>query len=140
MKKINLLLFIFFLGITSLFAQVNQNKVWVNGYYKSNGTYVKGHYRTAPNNSNRDNYSTKPNINPHTGEKGTLEPDKKTLYNNSEYNYNQNSKSNSYNKSNSNSFYNSNSSTTSVQCSGITQQGNRCRRKTTNVNGRCYQH
>lgn len=27
-----------------------------------------------------------------------------------------------------------------VQCSGITQSGARCKRKTTNPNGRCYQH
>ncbi len=28
----------------------------------------------------------------------------------------------------------------SVQCSGTTQAGNRCKRMTTNANGRCYQH
>lgn len=28
----------------------------------------------------------------------------------------------------------------SVQCSGRTQQGNRCKRTTTNCSGRCYQH
>lgn len=27
-----------------------------------------------------------------------------------------------------------------VQCSGVTQKGNRCRRRTTNASGRCYQH
>ena len=32
------------------------------------------------------------------------------------------------------------SSTGAVQCSGITQAGARCKRKTTNPNGRCYQH
>ncbi|WP_211223388.1 hypothetical protein [Flavobacterium soli] len=31
-------------------------------------------------------------------------------------------------------------STTSVQCSGKTKKGIRCKRKTTNTNGRCYQH
>ncbi len=31
-------------------------------------------------------------------------------------------------------------STTSVQCSGTTKAGNRCKRKTTSANGRCYQH
>jgi endonuclease G len=30
--------------------------------------------------------------------------------------------------------------TTSVQCSGITKAGARCKRRTTNTNGRCYQH
>lgn len=32
------------------------------------------------------------------------------------------------------------SSTTSVQCSGITKSGNRCKRMTTSSSGKCYQH
>lgn len=41
----------------------------------------------------------------------------------------------------SNSYYpQTQSSSTSVQCSGTTQKGARCRRMTTNPNGRCYQH
>jgi hypothetical protein len=31
-------------------------------------------------------------------------------------------------------------STTSVQCSGTTKEGKRCKRMTTNSNGRCWQH
>jgi hypothetical protein len=45
--------------------------VWVRGYLRSDGTYVQGHYRTEPNATTRDNYSTYPNINPHTGQQGT---------------------------------------------------------------------
>jgi endonuclease G len=30
--------------------------------------------------------------------------------------------------------------TTSMQCSGVTKAGNRCKRMTTNSNGRCFQH
>jgi endonuclease G len=33
-----------------------------------------------------------------------------------------------------------NSASVSVQCSGITKAGNRCKRRTTNASGRCYQH
>lgn len=29
---------------------------------------------------------------------------------------------------------------TAVQCSGTTQKGNRCKRRTKNTSGRCYQH
>lgn len=47
------------------------NEVYVSGYTRSDGTYVKGHYRTAPNDTKKDNYSTKGNTNPHTGKKGT---------------------------------------------------------------------
>jgi hypothetical protein len=34
----------------------------------------------------------------------------------------------------------STTSTSSVQCSGITKAGARCKRRNTNMNGRCYQH
>lgn len=44
---------------------------WVNGYTRSNGTYVQGHYRSSPNNTVNDNYSTKGNRNPYTGTYGT---------------------------------------------------------------------
>ena len=33
-----------------------------------------------------------------------------------------------------------NKANVSVQCNGITKAGNRCKRRTTNANGRCYQH
>lgn len=61
--------------LTALAAQVNPNKIWVAGYYRSNGTYVKGYYRTAPNHTVNDNYSTIGNVNPHTGEKGWVPRD-----------------------------------------------------------------
>jgi|GEM_PF-4823572 len=43
---------------------------YVNGYFKNNGTYVQGYYRTTPDNTKDNNYSHKGNINPFTGEKG----------------------------------------------------------------------
>jgi len=81
MKKIILTIAI---GIFTIgcFAQVNSSSTYVNGYYKSNGTYVNGYYRTTPDNTNNNNYSTKPNVNPWTGEKGTVKPD-----NNYDYSY-----------------------------------------------------
>ena len=45
--------------------------VWVSGYYRSNGTYVSGHYRSAPNETRCDNWTTSGNYNPHTGSMGT---------------------------------------------------------------------
>ncbi|WP_179349774.1 SH3 domain-containing protein [Winogradskyella pacifica] len=62
------------------YCQVNPNHHKVNGYYRSDGTYVKSHYRTNKNNTNRDNYSTKPNINPWTGKKGYIIPDTRINY------------------------------------------------------------
>ena len=48
--------------------------VYVNGYYKGNGTYVQPHYRSDPNSSRLDNWSTRGNINPYTGKRGNLNP------------------------------------------------------------------
>ncbi len=39
-----------------------------------NGTYRQGHYSTSPNNSKLDNWSSKNNVNPLTGKKGTKNP------------------------------------------------------------------
>jgi len=47
---------------------------YVNGYTRSNGTYVEPYYKTSPNNSTFDNYSTKGNVNPYTGQAGTRDP------------------------------------------------------------------
>ena len=47
----------------------------VRGYYKpSTGTYVAPHYKTSPNRTKLDNYSTKGNRNPFTGKRGTVNP------------------------------------------------------------------
>lgn len=48
---------------------------YVKGYYKpSIGTYVQPYYRSNPNNTKLDNYSTKGNHNPYTGSKGYTSP------------------------------------------------------------------
>lgn len=46
----------------------------VHGYTKKDGTYVAPHHRTSPNNTQRDNWTSKPNQNPYTGKDGTKEP------------------------------------------------------------------
>ena len=48
--------------------------VYVRGYTKSNGTYVQPHYRSSPNGTTADNWSTKGNVNPYTGQYGTKSP------------------------------------------------------------------
>ena len=52
--------------------------VKVKGYYRANGTYVESHYRSAPNGTEADNWSTVGNVNPHTGEEGTRQPTSRT--------------------------------------------------------------
>lgn len=51
-----------------------QAQTYVQGYTRADGTYVQGHYRSAPNNSRLDNYSTRGNVNPYTGAAGTVDP------------------------------------------------------------------
>lgn len=50
----------------------------VKGYVKSDGTYVSPTRATNPNSTKLDNYSSKPNINPSTGKRGTRDPFKPT--------------------------------------------------------------
>jgi hypothetical protein len=40
---------------------------WVRPYYKSDGTYVPGHYRSNPDGNPYNNYSYPGNVNPYTG-------------------------------------------------------------------------
>jgi hypothetical protein len=40
---------------------------YVSGYFRSSGTYVRGHYRTCPDSSITNNYSYPGNYNPNTG-------------------------------------------------------------------------
>lgn len=44
------------------------------GYVRNNGTYVQPHYQSNPNNTRLDNYSTQGNVNPFTGQQGTVNP------------------------------------------------------------------
>lgn len=45
--------------------------VSVSGYYRSNGTYVEPSHRSAPDSSRLNNWSTRGNTNPYTGQEGT---------------------------------------------------------------------
>ena len=42
-------------------------RVYIRGYYRSDGTYVRPHYRTVPDSNPLNNYSTPGNYNPNTG-------------------------------------------------------------------------
>jgi len=46
----------------------------VSGYTRSNGTHVESHHATNPNGSKSDNWSTRGNVNPYTGQVGTKSP------------------------------------------------------------------
>lgn len=75
MKK-TIILSVISLSIFSLLAfvsPVEAKTVKVKGYYKpSTMKYVAPSYRTSPNKTKLDNYSTKGNYNPYSGKKGTV--------------------------------------------------------------------
>lgn len=54
----------------------SSSTVHVKSHTTRNGTYVPAHNRTAPDQSKRNNWSTKGNVNPHTGKEGTKTPGK----------------------------------------------------------------
>ena len=102
MKKIFLIIVIALLSVPISFAQT-----WVDGYYKKDGTYVPGHFKSNSNSTTFDNYSTKGNVNPFTGEKGYKEPYSTSKkynsfdYNSYDYNLNNNKNKSSYDWNNS---------------------------------------
>jgi hypothetical protein len=49
----------------------NPNSHYVSPHTNSHGTYVPGHYATNPNNTQRDNFNTRGNVNPYNGSVGT---------------------------------------------------------------------
>jgi hypothetical protein len=70
MRKTSIILsFLIGIAATTVSAQVS-----VRGHYRSDGTYVQPHVRTAPNSSPYDNWSSIPNVNPYTGREGTVDP------------------------------------------------------------------
>jgi len=64
------------LGLSLMVSSTVEAKtVRVRGYYRpSTGRYVAPSYKTSPNKTKIDNYSTKYNFNPYTGKKGYVNP------------------------------------------------------------------
>jgi hypothetical protein len=62
------------LAVAVLSTGLDARSVRVKGYFRKNGTYVAPHYRSAPNSSKLDNWSTGGNVNPYTGRTGTASP------------------------------------------------------------------
>ena len=71
MKKIFLFIFL----VVLIIPVAEARDVKVDGYYKSNGTYTQPHYRSSPNSTQSDNWSTFGNSNPYTGKAGS-KPDR----------------------------------------------------------------
>lgn len=67
MKKLVLLAVLTAAGIASA-------QTYVQPHVRKDGTFVEGHVRSAPNSTPLDNYSTRGNSNPFTGQQGTVNP------------------------------------------------------------------
>lgn len=75
MKKTTALLTIvvMLLALWATFALAGD--VHVRGYQRQDGTYVQEHMRSAPDSTRDNNFSTRGNTNPYTGEAGHKAPD-----------------------------------------------------------------
>lgn len=86
MRSLARLLVATLIAFASVAAFADQS---VRGYYRSNGTYVQPHYRSSPNSTRNDNYSTRGNTNPYTSQPGYKPRDEDSYrspsYNNSGY-------------------------------------------------------
>ena len=69
MEKI--IIYIFILLVVS--APAFSKDVYVNGYTRGDGTHVQGHYRSAPDSTVNNNFSTEGNVNPYTGKDGWVD-------------------------------------------------------------------
>lgn len=47
---------------------------YTRSYQRQDGTYVRGYHATNPNNTRQDNWSSRGNVNPYTGQAGTKNP------------------------------------------------------------------
>jgi hypothetical protein len=59
-------------------SHVNSSSHSVSGYVRKDGTVVQGYRATDPNSTRNDNYSTRGNTNPCTGQPGTKPRDGET--------------------------------------------------------------
>ena len=67
MKLFSALLFI---PIITFIGEGVKAYLWIDGYQRKDGTPVRGHWRTEPNDSIYDNYSYPGNFNPNNGSSG----------------------------------------------------------------------
>lgn len=75
MKRLLATILISLALILNVFSFAEASVIKVKGYFKpSTGTFVQPYFKTSPNRTKWDNYSTKGNINPFTGKKGTVDP------------------------------------------------------------------
>lgn len=60
------------LALVAVSAQAKDT--YVSPHVTRDGRLVEGHFKSTPNDTKLDNYSTKGNVNPYTGQAGTKDP------------------------------------------------------------------
>jgi hypothetical protein len=60
--------------LLALLAGTAAAQTYVQPHVRKDGTFVPGHYRSAPDRTPINNYSTQGNYNPYTGQAGTVNP------------------------------------------------------------------
>jgi hypothetical protein len=58
------------ISLSVLYSLPAMSQVYSRGYTRKDGTYVQPYYRSNPNSTQSDNYSTYGNTNPYTGKQG----------------------------------------------------------------------
>lgn len=67
-------IFILTIALLCLTAVSAFSVVYVDGYTRQDGTMVPSHYRSDPDGNPFNNFSTRGNYNPYTGQRGTVNP------------------------------------------------------------------
>jgi|YelNatPaOPRAMG01_1025707.scaffolds.fasta_scaffold51272_4 hypothetical protein len=67
MRKVAILIICIFFLFINIFDAFSGGLVWVRGYFRKDGTYVRPHFRTAPDGIPYNNFSFPGNYNPNTG-------------------------------------------------------------------------
>jgi hypothetical protein len=67
-------LFSFLVFVAFSSTALAQGTNYVGGHYRKDGTYVQPHYRTNPDSNVHNNWTTRGNVNPYTGQAGTVDP------------------------------------------------------------------
>src|SRR4051794_14627936 len=61
-------------SLLALSASAIAQSHYVAPHVMKNGTFVQGYYQSNANDTRLDNYSSKGNVNPYTGQVGTVDP------------------------------------------------------------------
>ena len=70
-------------AVAVFFSTAAMAQVYVSPHVDRNGNYTQGHYRSNPDGNPHNNYSTRGNVKPYTGQAGRVDPYATPSYGNS---------------------------------------------------------